>query len=150
MAKKTVEDILEQGIYGAKEINPEERKRFLGTIRERIFIALTIQEVREAQIQPLVLKSLEENKGAKLLLNGDLDYTHLSKYMKAAKKYGIDYKMVTNKDHQTDIGMVLAYDDAIDREYIFLKELQPETLINVSQTNGKKKGLLSSLKFWKR
>ena len=39
--KSTLEEYLEQGIHGKKEINPEERRKFLGTIRERIVIALT-------------------------------------------------------------------------------------------------------------
>ncbi|MEK5037091.1 DUF1694 domain-containing protein [Sporosarcina sp. FSL K6-3457] len=36
-----VDDYLQRGFYGAKEMKPAECRKFLGTIRERIIIALT-------------------------------------------------------------------------------------------------------------
>ena len=122
MAKKTVEDILEQGIYGPKEINPEERRRFLGTLRERIVLALFSAQVRKGQVQPEVLEELKRNTGARLYLNGSIDYSYLSKYIKAANQYGIPYKMVSNQARDTEIGLVLAYDHAIDKENIYIEE----------------------------
>ena len=122
MAKKTVEDILEQGIYGPKEINPEERRKFLGTLRERIVLALFSAQVRKGQVQPEVLEELKRNTGARLYLNGTIDYSYLSKYIKAANQYGIPYKMVSNQGRDTEIGLVLAYDHAIDKENIYLEE----------------------------
>ena len=122
MAKKTVEDILEQGIYGPKEINPEERRKFLGTLRERIVLALFSAQVRGEHVQPELLEELKMNSGARLYLNGTIDYSYLSKYIKSANQYGIPYKMVTNQGRGTNIGLVLAYDHAIDKEDIYLNE----------------------------
>ncbi len=50
MKKSDVEDYLTQGIHGAKETNPDERRKFLGTLRERVEIALIQGQVMEESI----------------------------------------------------------------------------------------------------
>ncbi|WP_316252510.1 DUF1694 domain-containing protein [Bacillus aquiflavi] len=47
MVKPTVDDYLQKGIYGQKEIKPDERRKFLGTLRERVIVALKQSQVRE-------------------------------------------------------------------------------------------------------
>ena len=147
MAKKTVEDILEQGIYGPKEINPEERRKFLGTLRERIVLALFSAQVRGEYVQPEIVDEMKRHSGARLYLNGTIDYTYLSKYIKAANQYGIPYKMVTNQGRNTDIGLVLAYDHAIDKENIYIEEGNAkEQQVNASVEN--QTSFFSKLKAW--
>ncbi|WML42764.1 YueI family protein [Neobacillus sp. PS3-40] len=127
MSKQTVDEILQQGIQGPKEIKPEERRRFLGTLRERIIIALNKNQVIEREIYPQVEKSMKENLAAHLFLNGNIKYEKLSKYVKLAKKYKIEHTIVTNKEFDTEIGLVLAMDHAIDKEEIFILKNEPKT-----------------------
>jgi uncharacterized protein YueI len=117
-----VDEYLQTGIYGPKEIKPEERKRFLGTLRERIIVALTQAQVREGKVFSQLEKILKENSMAHLYLNGQIEYQALSKYIKYAREIGIPFTMVNNQEAETDIGLVLAYDYAIDKEEIFLKD----------------------------
>lgn len=127
MNKPSVDEILQQGIQGPKEIKPDEKRKFLGTFRERIMIALRKNQVMEKDIYPQVEKCMRENKTAHLFLNGNINYEELSKYVKLAKKYQIEHTVVTNKEHDTEIGLVLAMDHAIDKEEIFIveKEMEP-------------------------
>lgn len=149
MARKSVEDILEQGIHGVKEINPAERKKFLGTLRERIVIALKQSEVREQVIDPKVKSLFKQHSDAQLFLNGNIAYTDLSKYMQAAKEANIAFTIVNNKEYNSEIGLVLAYDYAIDQEHIYLHELKQEVnKIEEKETQHKqqKKSFLEKLK----
>lgn len=148
MAKKTVEDILEQGIYGPKEINPEERRKFLGTLRERIVLALFSAQVRGEHVQPELLEEMKRNSGARLYLNGTIDYSYLSKYIKSANQYEIPYKMVTNQGRETNIGLVLAYDHAIDKENIFIEEGNTKQKQEDDAPVKDKPSLFSKLKSW--
>ena len=50
--KPTVDEVLQQGIYGALETKPDERRKYLGTIRERIIVALKKSQVAESEILP--------------------------------------------------------------------------------------------------
>jgi uncharacterized protein YueI len=120
LKKPTVEEVLKQGIYGVLETKPEERRKFLGTLRERIIVALYKNQVREKKVYPQIEKRMKENPQAHLFLNGNVNYSELSKYVKLAKKYNIKHTIVTNKEHDTEIGLVLAMEYAIDREEIFI------------------------------
>lgn len=139
--KKDIDEYLHQGIHGPKEINPDERRRFLTTLRERVVIALTKEQVTETHTYPEFETAIQANKEAHLYLNGHLDYADLSKYKKIAAAYGVDFTIVTNKDYDSEFGLVLAHDHAIDRDNIFV-EKKP-TYANSKPTQ--KKGFFAKL-----
>jgi uncharacterized protein YueI len=117
-----VDDYLQQGIHGKKEINPEERRQYLGTLRERVVIALKQAQLMEPGIYPEVETALKENKNAHLYLNGNMGYEYLSKYKKIADTFDLEYTIVTNKEYDSELGLVLAYDYAIDKESIYVEK----------------------------
>lgn len=120
--KKDVDDYLQEGIYGAKETKPAERKRFLGSLRERIVFALTKGQVMRKKGLAELEAELKKHPDAKLLLNGNISYRFLKEYRLLADKYGVHSTSVSNREAETDIGAVLTYDHAIDKEQIFLAE----------------------------
>jgi uncharacterized protein YueI len=135
MGKQTVDEILQQGIHGQKEIKPEERRKFLGTLRERIILVLTQSQVREPGVYGEVEQQMKTNPNALLFLNGNMDYHEFSKYRKMADKNKIKYKIVANKEHETDIGLVLAMEHAIDKEEIYVKKVETSTQKPVKKKN---------------
>ncbi|MCK1993326.1 YueI family protein [Peribacillus muralis] len=142
MSRPKVEDYLEQGMYGPKEIKPGERREFLGTLRERVVIVLKKSQVFETDVYPEIEQMMKQHSGADLLLNGQMDYQYLGKYIKLATSHDIPYKIVLNKDHDTELGLVLAEKNAINNEEIYI-EKQKKT-IQVE----KKKSNESKLKSW--
>lgn len=128
MAGPNVEDYLKEGIYGQKEIKPDERRKFLGTLRERVVIALTQAQVRETGTYSQVEEQMKEYPNAQVFLNGNMNYQYLSKYTKICSKYDIEYTMVTNKEYNSELGLVLAVDEAIDKEDIYVEKkiIQPQ------------------------
>lgn len=63
-----------------------------------------------------------KHKDAKLLINGHIAYRFQREEKALASKYNIPYTTVTNEESNTDIGAVLAYDYAIDKENIFIED----------------------------
>jgi len=122
LKRANIEDYLEKGLYGSKQTKPEERKKFLGTLRERIVIALTKSQVMEPGIYSEVEKMMCEHPKAFLLLNGALNYSYLSDYIEKAQERKIPFSIVSNKDSETNIGLVLAYPHAIEQENIYIKK----------------------------
>lgn len=145
MKRATVEDYLEKGMYGPKETKPEERRKFLGTLRERVIIALTKSQVMEPGVYEEVTQSMQEHPSSLLLLNGELDYSFLADYIKAAHKQNISFSIVRNKEFRTNIGLVLAYPYAVDKENIYISKKSKEAPIQ-----QKKKFSLSAIKKWFR
>ncbi|OCA82989.1 hypothetical protein A8F94_17735 [Bacillus sp. FJAT-27225] len=146
MGKPTVEDVLQQGIHGQKQLKPEERRKFLGTIRERVLIALKKGQVLEKGIYPQVEQLMKEHHDSHLYMNGTLSYEDFSKYLKIARENNIDYTIVTNKEYDTHLGLVLACPYAVDKEEIYVKaKVLPE-----EAQPAAKKGLLGKLFGWIR
>lgn len=121
MAGNNVEDYLIKGIYGEKQVKIEERNVFLGTIRERVEIALTTSQVMASSIYSPV-ESYFKNKNLTLLLNGTLPYTAISKYIKLAKKHNLPFSLVNNLPTPTPIGLVLTHNSAVEKSEIFIKD----------------------------
>ncbi|WP_047983060.1 YueI family protein [Ornithinibacillus californiensis] len=146
MSKKNVEDYLTEGIYGTRLPKQQERDYFLGTLRERIVIALKIGQVMTDKGLLALEENMKNNKDAKLLFNGEI----ASKYLKAEKdlanKYNIPYTVVSNTEVDTDIGAVLTYDYAIDKENIFMEEETEKEPSSPSKDEDNKSTLFSKLK----
>lgn len=140
-----LEDYLQKGLHGPKETKPEERRRFLGTLRERIVIALFAEQLYEEKIYPEIEAMIKAYPRAHLLLNGSIRYQYLSPYIQIANKYHIPFTIVKNEAHNTDIGLVLTMKDAINKKEIFVtggnKKKQPVRNRTV---------ILNKLRYWKR
>ncbi|PWW20574.1 uncharacterized protein YueI [Cytobacillus oceanisediminis] len=140
---ENIDDYLQQGIHGQKQTKPDERRKFLGTLRERIVIALKQPQVREDGIYPQVDEALKTNSQAHLYLNGNMSYSYLSKYIKLASKYKVEYTIVTNKEHNSEIGLVLAHDYAIDKPDIYVERKTVKA--EPKKASGKKGGILAKI-----
>lgn len=57
-----------------------------------------------------------------LFLNGQMDYQYLGKYIKLAMSHNIPYKIVLNKEHNSNLGLVLAENNAINKEEIYIEK----------------------------
>lgn len=138
-----IDEYLKQGMYGPKVTKPDERRKFLGTLRERVIIALTREQVKEDEIYKEVIDAVKNHPKAKLLLNGNLDYSFLSKYTKLSNEYHVEYTIVTNKEHDSEIGLVFAADTAVDKEQIFVTEKEMPVDNQTENESQDKKGISS-------
>lgn len=147
MSKKNVDDYLTEGMYGVRLPKEEERIRFLGTLRERVVIALTIGQVMTDSGIKKLEEAMKQHPKARLIMNGHVSYRFLTEEKALAAKYNIHYTMITNEVHETDIGAVLTYDYAIDKEEIFIKE---ETAEESEETNNTEKNssFFTKIKKW--
>lgn len=147
MSKKNVDDYLTEGMYGVRLPKEEERVRFLGTLRERVVIALTIGQVMTDSGIKKLEEAMKQHPKARLIMNGHVSYRFLTEEKALAAKYNIHYTMITNEVHETDIGAVLTYDYAIDKEEIFIKEETAEESVETDNTE-KNSSFLAKIKKW--
>ncbi|MBB6454072.1 uncharacterized protein YueI [Salirhabdus euzebyi] len=120
--KKDIDEYLQEGMYGARETKPDERRRFLGSLRERTVLALKKRQVLKKAGMAEVENAMKKHPSVHLLLNGNMRLAYFKEYKKLAQKHKINYTTVTNKDAKTDLGLILIMDEAVDKENIFLKE----------------------------
>lgn len=139
MSQKDVNDYLEKGMYGTPQIKPEEKKQYLETYRERVFLAVTFEELASKDTLSLIKTELTNNPGHQLLLNSQLDSTIQQSYMILAKKTQTDFKIINTEQEKTttEIGLVYGTDCAVDFPDISLKRLQIEVPSDTKPTTEK-------------
>ena len=142
LVKKDVNEFLMDGIYGTRLPKQEERNKYLGTLRERIVLALTIGQVMTDKGLKALKEEMLQHPNAKLIFNGAVANKFLTEEKQLAEKHHIPYTVMMNDEVETHIGAVLAYDDAIDKEDIFIKD-EPTTA--KQQKNTKNNSILNKV-----
>ncbi|MDG5473611.1 YueI family protein [Jeotgalibacillus sp. ET6] len=124
--QKSVDDYIQDGIYGAKETLPDERRKYLGTIRERIEFVLYQNQVREETVYPEIKEAAKKHTNLKMFINGNMNYRFYSKYIQLADEHKLSYTVVSNKEHNAEYGLVLAHHDAVEKAEIELPKRKKE------------------------
>ncbi|RSU06557.1 hypothetical protein CBF30_09940 [Vagococcus entomophilus] len=129
MAEKDVQDYLEKGLYGAPQLKPEEKKKFLGNFRERVILVITMKEMMEKNPLDTVKNVIEKYPDHQLYLNGDLDGALQAEYLKVAKQLNCPFRFVTTQGSTTEetTGLVYAASYAMHLENIQLADYQELT-----------------------
>ncbi|EKE31579.1 hypothetical protein MJ3_07358 [Salimicrobium jeotgali] len=142
MRKREVEDYVQEGIYGTPETKPGERRRYLGTLRERIVLVLTKSQVMQKKGMAELEKEMRSYDRATLLLNGKISYRFRKPYSRLARKYGVHTKSVSDQQKETEIGAVLTVDYPLEKE-----EIKVDTGTSAKKEKTKqKKGMRELLK----
>ncbi|MCO4849478.1 YueI family protein [Bacillus vallismortis] len=113
---------LQQGMYGPLETKPDERHLFLGSIRERVLLALTKGQVLRSKPYEEAERTLKNSKNITLLINGKLQYQSYSPYIQMANRNGVHFKIVSDLQFRTPLGLVIAADTAVNRELIYIQD----------------------------
>lgn len=122
---KDVHDYLMRGIHGDKELRASEKIRYLGEFRERVLLALKQGQVRRKEIYPQVKDVIRRNPDCTMLLNGEMEYEALGKYMKLADDLDIPFRKFYDNQTDTEIGLVLAAPHAVDIPDIYVTDSEP-------------------------
>ncbi|MBR0638255.1 YueI family protein [Bacillus safensis] len=122
MKEESVDFYLQQGIFGHAETKPDERRMFLGSLRERALLALTKGQVSRNKPYHEVEQILKTNRQATVLLNGELSYASYSQYVKMANAAGCSFKVVNHHEAHSPFGLVIEMPSAVNHEHIYLKD----------------------------
>ncbi len=122
MAKEDVQEMLKQGIYGTPETKPAERKLFLSTIRERVWLALTRSQVNRGVPYHEIEEVLSSKSDVHLFLNGSLPYEAISPYIQMASKNGVQFTIVSDQASDTPIGLVASAPHAVEASSVFIED----------------------------
>lgn len=122
---KNMDDYLQEGIYGAKQTKPDERRLFLGSLRERAAFVLTQQQVNQQKGIQAFDEALKKHQDVELLFNAQHSLNTLSPYRRLALKHEKNYTIIDEDSNKHAYGIVVAYNHAVDLDDIFYKEATP-------------------------
>lgn len=125
---KVVQDYLEKGLYGTPEIKPEEKKKFLGTYRERVVFVLTLKELTALTFDAFAKQQFQQYPDGQILLNAKIDIALQSHVMQLAQQNNMTFRMVDANEQglsMDDIVLVYAVEHAINKEDISFQQVKP-------------------------
>ncbi|MGX6428196.1 YueI family protein [Levilactobacillus yonginensis] len=140
MAEKSqMEQHLQNSVYGTPKINPDEQRHYLGTFRERVSLAMTIAEVTDRKNLDAFITEISAHPDFQVILNGHIEQTDLGPYMKLASQHNLKFTIKQDEIYgvnDTDLGLVVASDHAINENPILLAKKYPANR-DLTTTNAK-------------
>jgi len=118
--KSELEQIIQAGIYGEPELKREEKKRFLGVFRERVLKVLTKEQVEERGTYQEILKVIQDPRAKQLIITNKVKMSSAMEYINMARKNNVQFTMVDGDNFIGEIGLVVAGDQAVDEETIYI------------------------------
>lgn len=114
MKKNQVEDYLNNSMYGTKSFLTEEDVNFLGTFKERTYMALTKEQVLLGNHIDKISQLIHRKSDITLYLNGKIPLKYFIPYIKCAQKYKKTYTIVQTNLNEKSYGLILSSSKAID------------------------------------
>ncbi|TCD46223.1 DUF1694 domain-containing protein [Streptococcus sp. X16XC17] len=138
-----------QKATGENRLDPDQQKRYLGTFRERVVLALSFEEAISDQVQTqfdLLCKKLMHYQPLFLKISPRLsDFLQVS-YMKIAQDQGIQTAIIDEATADSPYALLFHSDHALDLEDIGLETVFPQ---NTSTENQEEK-TPKKISFWKK
>ena len=93
-----------------------QKKYYLGEYRERVILALKIEQLIEDDVYPEVIEAMNDSRAKLLKLRRDVGLKCLKPYIKEAEKLDFRYELIDGLTYLGDIGLVVITSEALDNE----------------------------------
>ncbi|HIX01398.1 MAG TPA: YueI family protein [Candidatus Ligilactobacillus excrementigallinarum] len=134
---------LNKSLYGTPQINPDERRKYLGTFRERVALTITFAQLTSNQYFEALKKEMLKHPDFNLIINGNVSQTYLSKLLKLANENQISFTCNTDSDlphDNNDFAVILtAKKQAIHQDIVDVAQLYPAEIPPAPNNSNKSK-----------
>lgn len=135
---------VEQAAQGiTPQTKPDERRRYLGSLRERVYVRMNNAEVKDSKLTSLFLQHIDDFKGYTILINGNItDDGFLGDVEAACSKINIPFTLVNNETAKTgpeDSAVLVVSKNAINRQRIEIGQVYAPELPKTELEAPKKK-----------
>ena len=89
--KSSLEQRLQNGVYGTPKINPDEQRRYLGTFRERVCLTISNAQIKERSWTTAVETELKKGVVTQVFINGNLPDQLTHPYVQVIAQAGGNY-----------------------------------------------------------
>lgn len=126
--KTSLEQKLLTGLYGTPELKREERRHLLGQFRERVIKALTFKQIAEPGTYSEITEAITHPKARRLIISRKANLASAAEYIRLARDYSLSFATVDLPDFKGPVGLVVAADEAVDEEEIFVPSREERML----------------------
>ena len=146
MSSDNMQNYLNKGMYGANQTKPEERQKYLGSLRERIFVSMTIDQLTSKNYIDALKKEVNKHPNNTLLFNGSVDITELDLYIKLSNQLNCTFRIVTDDfAKKSTIGLVYVAPQEVNNDIIDVAEKYPKSDRSLKKVVPAKKSFFKKL-----
>lgn len=130
MGQDELQKHLDASRYGTPKLKPDEQKKYMGTFRERCYVTMTIAQMKTERDKKNFLKELAAHPQGTVLLNGKMELSLQTAYIKLINAQGGRFTVVNEAQSSEPeaIGLVLAADHAVDVSEVDIEKKYPDAL----------------------
>lgn len=110
--KDSLKETLVHAYHGTPVLKAEEKKKYLGTFKERVIYTLTTAELKNIEKRRKARKMLS-HKEAKVLLINSKYINDLADFVGYAHEKDIGFRIVSREKRDTDVVLVVASNKAV-------------------------------------
>lgn len=116
-----LEQTLQVALHGVPELKRFEKRKFLGSFRERVIKVLLIAQLEQFHhsVHPDIVLAMKHPQADWLLIRSDY-INQASCYLKLAQECGLRFKTVFRDDLIGEVALLIAAKEAVKVEDIFI------------------------------
>lgn len=123
---KDPNEYLQKGMYGAKKTLIDERRHYLGSLRERVYLTISPKQLQNDYFLKAFEKEIKQHPNGKLLLNGKYDLSDFEMFIQVAQKNKLAFTLVSNEYSETSpAALIYTATDAVNEPTIDVAEKYP-------------------------
>ncbi|AVW10808.1 YueI family protein [Lactiplantibacillus paraplantarum] len=142
-------DRIETAMHGTPKLHPDEQRKYLGTFRERVEVAITVAQVKQASYVDALNQAFAAHPDDQLYINGNLEQELIGPYIKAASQANIKFTIKTDDIYRTaddNYALVFTAATAINQDVIDIAQRYPSQTSPATPKADKAPGLLDKFK----
>jgi uncharacterized protein YueI len=116
--KDELKNTIAAGIYGTPELKPDEKRRYLGSFRERVIQAVTFDQLRTKEGLKVMTQALKDRRAVELLIHQKARTTAMPLIVEA-QRCGLDFTIVSDPRFVGDIAVALVAAQAVDTAELY-------------------------------
>lgn len=141
---------LKQSAMGAgPQTKPDERRRYLGSLRERVFLRMNNSEIKDPDLEKIFLDHISNYQDYTILINGKIEAnSFLNKVEASCSKYNIPFTLVNNETARIglkDTALLVVAKTAINKERVEIGQVYPPEMPHTELAAPKKKSFFQRL-----
>ena len=150
----SVNQRLDQSVNGAPMLNPDEQRKYLGTFRERVSLAIKIKDLKRTNAIAGFKREIKSHPHYQLIINGNLDQSLIEPYLQTASQNNVKFTIKTDSfyfNKPESYGLVYAAGIAINQYPVDVNQKYPDSGPKAkpqSQTKSDRPSFFSKLKKW--
>ncbi|MDF7668458.1 YueI family protein [Lactobacillus sp. ESL0703] len=136
-----------QGI--TPQTKPDERRRFLGSLRERVLVRMDNTEVEKPELTTTFLEHFADYRDYSILINGNLSGEFLDQIEAKCGQYNVPFTLVNNETARTgaqDTAVLVVAKTAINKMRVEIGQVYPPEMPKMELGQSKEK----KPSFWHR